>query len=61
MSWTLSNIAILRERAGAATIIIFTGHTRARRLDTEAIGVAAVLLKPANLDDLFDLIKNVLD
>jgi hypothetical protein len=41
--------------------VVFSGHIQARRLDTRALGIAAVLMKPADLDDLCDLIRAVLN
>jgi DNA-binding NtrC family response regulator len=57
----VSHIQLLHDRAPNVRIIVFTGHVHARRLNLEELGIASVLLKPADLDDLQRLVASLLD
>ena len=57
----LSRIPALKRRAPLAKIVLFTGHAQASGLDLRELGIAAVLLKPADLQKLQAVIRDVLD
>jgi len=57
----LSRIHLLRHRNPEAKMVVFTGHPQARRLDFDGLGIAAVLMKPADLEQLCAAITNALD
>ena len=57
----IDRIHTLRARVPRAKIVIFTGHPQALDLDLDELGVAAVLLKPADLNQLMGVITDALD
>lgn len=58
-SW--APIAGLRRAAGRAPIIVCTAHSGATRENPAARGVADIVAKPFDLDDLLDRIRRALD
>jgi DNA-binding response OmpR family regulator len=56
-----SRVTVLRQQAPLAKIVLFTGHAQANSLDLRELGIAAVLLKPADLEKLQAVIRDVLD
>ena len=57
----LQRIQVLRERAPTAKVIVFTGHAQARQLKLDELGLAAVVLKPADLGQLMAAVTRALD
>lgn len=54
------NLQLIKEAAGATPIVLLTGFTEAVPLDPEEIGVAVVLSKPADIDDLLNAIRRAI-
>jgi DNA-binding NtrC family response regulator len=50
----------LRAAFGQTPVILITGHREAVQLAPEALGLASVIVKPFDVDDLFEAIRSVL-
>lgn len=51
---------LLRELTPGAAVLIMTAHTWASRISAEGLGVAAIVPKPFDLDELLATVKTVL-
>jgi len=62
-TWSLSGLAqlqALQQSVNGAPIVLLTGFAEASRLDPKAHGLAAVLMKPFDLDSLLGLVRQLL-
>jgi DNA-binding response OmpR family regulator len=61
-SWAAGALGAIRQlikAAGTTPVVLLTGHGEAANLDPTSVGLAAVLLKPFELDDLLACVHTI--